>query len=85
MGTPQTTVIADSRAPGADNRSAQDVDAGIAAWRAIVGDRNSRLHRILRGVAEPETAPTPLMVSDIDVDYALLRRLLIGLTGLTSA
>ncbi|MDR2252578.1 MAG: hypothetical protein LBD97_01730 [Bifidobacteriaceae bacterium] len=79
MGLAQTATADRSLAQG---KSAQDVEAAIAAWLSVVGDRNSRLRRALRGGPDTEPDPDDFLNQEFQVDHALLKRLLIGLTRL---
>jgi hypothetical protein len=82
MGLAQAAEIADRPASATARRSAEEVEAGIAAWLSIVGDRNSRLHKILRGASETEAEFDPFSLEVMEADHALLRRLLTGLMRL---
>jgi hypothetical protein len=79
MSPAPTAVIADDARPVASGRSAQEVEAGIAAWLSVAGDRHSRLRRVLRGMSEPEVIMDYFAHEDIEIDQALLSRLLVGL------
>ncbi|MDR2347119.1 MAG: hypothetical protein LBD90_00560 [Bifidobacteriaceae bacterium] len=80
MPLAQLTAIADRPAPVPLSKSAKDVEASIAAWLSIVGDRNSCLRRALWGGNEIPPDPDSIVYEDLEIDDALLRRLLVGLS-----
>jgi hypothetical protein len=84
MGFAGTTAIAVSEPTLAHGRSAHDVEAAIAAWLSVVGDRHSRLRQVLRGVTEVESIQDYLELDyeDIEIDQALLTRLLVGISAI---
>jgi hypothetical protein len=82
MSPVQTALVADEARPLTQGRSAQEVEAAIAAWLSVAGDRHSRLRRALRDVNEPEAIMEYFAHEDIEIDHELLDRLLTGLTRL---
>jgi hypothetical protein len=79
MGLAGSTAIAVSEPPVAKGRSAHEVEAAIAAWLSVVGDRHSRLRQVLRGATEVEFIPDYLDFEEAEIDQALLKRMLVGL------
>ncbi|MDR2380713.1 MAG: hypothetical protein LBE08_06000 [Bifidobacteriaceae bacterium] len=71
--------IADRRADLASPGPSTDVEARIAAWLSIVGDRNSLLRRILRDAAAPPLIPDQALFDEVEIDDTLLMRLLASL------
>jgi hypothetical protein len=83
MGFATSTAIAVQEPPAAAaRRSAHDVEAAIAAWLSVAGDRHSKLRQVLRGGSEPQTVQDFLALDyeEVEIDDALLRRLLVGIS-----